>query len=167
MSDAREDFAKKGDNDGVGAKSILKLLQELGFRHPGWSALVSLEHSLIVEYRIYVNGVYQSSWEFDAAQLPEIPGLSASQDLIAVGASGKPFCPFRGSCDDARSDNCSNMNSTQRLGSESTALSYAKEKFPTPVCAAPGAKVLGADPILTMEISNLPEIVRVYTTLCR
>ena len=26
---------------------------------------------------------------------------------------------------------------------------------------------LGADPILTMEISNLPEIVRVYTTLCR
>ena len=27
--------------------------------------------------------------------------------------------------------------------------------------------VTGADPILTMEISNLPEIVRVYTTLCR
>ena len=26
---------------------------------------------------------------------------------------------------------------------------------------------LGADPILTIEISNLPEIVRVYTTLCR
>ena len=25
----------------------------------------------------------------------------------------------------------------------------------------------GADPILTMEISNLPEIVCVYTTLCR
>ena len=30
--------------------------------------------------------------------------------------------------------------------------------------ASPGT---GADPILTMEISNLPEIVRVYTTLCR
>ena len=29
------------------------------------------------------------------------------------------------------------------------------------------AKWVGADPILTMEISNLPEIVRVYTTLCR
>ena len=28
-------------------------------------------------------------------------------------------------------------------------------------------KAMGADPILTMEISNLPEIVRVYTTLCR
>ena len=28
-------------------------------------------------------------------------------------------------------------------------------------------KRLGADPILTMEISNLREIVRVYTTLCR
>ena len=26
---------------------------------------------------------------------------------------------------------------------------------------------MGADPILTIEISNLPEIVRVYTTLCR
>ena len=31
----------------------------------------------------------------------------------------------------------------------------------------PGRKPLGADPILTMEISNLPKIVRVYTTLCR
>ena len=29
------------------------------------------------------------------------------------------------------------------------------------------SNALGADPILTMEISNLPEIVRVYTTLCR
>ena len=26
---------------------------------------------------------------------------------------------------------------------------------------------VGVDPILPMEISNLPEIVRVYTTLCR